>query len=80
MGGNSLPTLPNINTWYRDSELDIDDDESICRGEDNDAEELQALVDEEEHTLEPRNNKQDNQTLALTYASLALTADDLVKV
>ena len=80
MGGNSLPTLPNINTWYRDSELDIDDDESIYGGEDNDAEELQALVDEEEHTLEPRNNKQDNQTLALTYASLALTADDLIKV
>ena len=46
----------------------------------SDAEELQALMDAEEQTSEPRTNKQDDEILALTCASLAVTADDLIKV
>ena len=72
--------LPSLNTWYRDSESDINDDESVYEEAYDDVMELQALVDGEEHGLNPRSREQEEQLLALTYASLAVTADELSKV
>jgi hypothetical protein len=94
--GSSQMMLPSIFAWYdnpvhntnkdadADADADAEDvDESVYGGdsdEDNDANELQALVDAEEHSLELRTNKQDDELLALTCASLAVTAEDLIKV
>lgn len=84
--GVSQTMLPSIRTWYEDPVSDNDEDEdesgneSTYDDENDDAEELQALMDAEEQTSEPRTNKQDDEILALTCASLAVTADDLIKV
>ena len=72
--------LPSLNTWYRDLESDINDDESVYKEAYDDVTELQALVDGEEHGLNPCNREQEEQLLVLTYASLAVTADELSKV
>ena len=92
--GSSQTMLPSIFAWYenpvhntdKDADTDVDSedvDESIYgddSDEDNDADELQTLVQAEEHSLASRTNKQDNELLALTCASLAVTAEDLIKV
>jgi hypothetical protein len=70
MGGNLPQTLPGISTWYQDDESNIEDDGAIDGDDDDDFEELQALVDAEETTLESRSCKHDDQVLSLTFASL----------
>ena len=85
MDGSSQVMLPSIYAWYEDpaSDMDQDGDENesaYSDDEDNDADGLQALVDAEEQTLASRTNKQDDELLALTCASLAITADDITKV
>ena len=90
--GSSQTMLPSIFAWYdnpvhntnKDADPDAEDiDESVYSDnsdEDNDADKLQALVDAKEHSLELRTNKQDDELLALTCASLTVTAEDLIKV
>jgi hypothetical protein len=80
MGGNLPQILPGISTWYQDNKSNIEDDESIYGDDDDDFEELQALVDAEETTLESRSCKHDDQVLSLTFALLALTADEMTKM
>ena len=81
MGGNLPKILPGISTWYQDDKSKIEDDESIYEDDDDDDfEELQALVDAEETTLESHSCKHDDQVLSLTFASLALTADEMTKM
>jgi len=73
----NIPMLPSIDMWY-DS-----DDESSEHEMDNgsdDANELQNLVDNEENPVGSRTVKQDKQLLALTYALLSITADELTKM
>lgn len=80
MGANLPPTLPSINMWYQDSQSDVDDDESMYDEEENDIDELQALIEGDEHTVDPYSIKTDDKVLALTFALLALTADEHIKV
>jgi hypothetical protein len=85
MDGSSQVMLPSIYAWYEDPALDMDQDgdeneSAYSDDEDNDADGLQALVDAEEQTLASHTNKQDDELLALTCASLAITADDITKV
>ena len=80
---NPIPLLPSLNMWYHSDTDDgsSDDSESSEDGDDcNDAEELQQLIDGEENPVGARTPKQDQHLLALTYASFAATADDLIKV
>lgn len=70
----NIPMLPSIDMWY-----DSDDESSEHKGSD-DANELQNLVDNEENPVSSRTVKQDKQLLALTYASLSITADELTKM
>ncbi|KAJ6620818.1 hypothetical protein B0H10DRAFT_2432733 [Mycena sp. CBHHK59/15] len=72
-------TLPSINTWY-DPESDEDnaadsDDESI-----SEAQQLQNLIDEAEDEAVPRTRKQTQDLLGLTSATMALSADDMMKI
>jgi hypothetical protein len=73
----NIPMLPSIDMWY-----DYDDDSSEHETDDgsDDANELQNLVDIEENPVGSRTVKQDKQLLALTYASLSITADKLTKM
>ena len=92
ISSSSQTMLPSISAWYdnparnadKNADADTEDiDESIYgdnSDEDNDANELQTLVQGEEDSLESRTNKQDDQLLALTCASLAVTAEDMIKV
>jgi hypothetical protein len=73
----NIPMLPSIDMWY-----DYDDDSSEHETDDgsDDANELQNLVDIEGNPVGSRTVKQDKQLLALTYASLSITADKLTKM
>ncbi|KIM79928.1 hypothetical protein PILCRDRAFT_73649 [Piloderma croceum F 1598] len=66
--------------WY-----DSDDESSEHETDDgsdgsDDPNELQNLMDNEENPVGSRTIKQDKQLLALTYASLSITVDELTKV
>jgi hypothetical protein len=86
--------LPSIFAWYENPVHNTDKDantnvnsEDVNKStygddsdEDNDADELQTLVQAEEHSLESCTNKQNNELFPLTCVSLTVTAEDLIKV
>ena len=76
---NSITIVPSAHTLHTDSDLE-DNDYSISGEEENDMEELQCLIDAEENTTDSHTRQQDERSLALTFASLAITADDMTKM
>ena len=80
---NSITIVPSVRMLHTDSDLDSDsedDNDSIYGEEENDAEELQCLIDAEENTTDSHTCQQDERSLMLTYTSLAITANDMTKM
>ncbi|KAJ8700697.1 hypothetical protein PTI98_003700 [Pleurotus ostreatus] len=69
------PILPSVNSWLNDSDVDSDDEESVCE-----AQELQRMVDAEEASLIPRSNKDDERVMSLTCTGIVLAVDDFIAV
>jgi hypothetical protein len=77
--------LPSIGAWYtehNDSESGIEHEEEFDHDDENapsDAEQLQALIDEQE-TAPMRSARIEREVMSLTCASIAVTADELMRV
>ncbi|KAJ7712478.1 hypothetical protein B0H14DRAFT_3018370 [Mycena olivaceomarginata] len=77
--------LPSIGAWYTehdDSESGIEHEEEFDHDDENapsDAEQLQALIDEQE-TAPMRSARIEREVMSLTCASIAVTADELMRV
>ncbi|KII84575.1 hypothetical protein PLICRDRAFT_167537 [Plicaturopsis crispa FD-325 SS-3] len=85
---SSMASLPGISSWFtekdfdEDSESDSDDVDLpyYDSEEENDAEELQALLNQEEEDQWNRTNRQDDKLMALTGAALSVIADEMIRV
>ena len=84
--GNGAIRLPSIHTWFDLDGMDGDEDNTIriesesADEEDNDACELQDLLDRDEATLVSRSQKTEDRLMGLTCAALTVTADDMIRV
>ncbi|KAJ6459147.1 hypothetical protein C8R47DRAFT_1028273 [Mycena vitilis] len=80
---NRAAPLPGIGTWFSDEPDDVEDTVEDFDDElpDCDAEELQALIDAEERLDAPsRSVKADRELMSLTCASIAVSADDYMRI
>ncbi|KAJ7039794.1 hypothetical protein C8F04DRAFT_949367, partial [Mycena alexandri] len=77
-----LAPFPSIDTWY-DEDVDLIEEEfdDINENRPSDAEELQALIDEQEREDAPIHGKRvTEEIMSLTCASIALAADEHMRV
>jgi hypothetical protein len=83
--GSDAVQLPSISTWLDSDGIVEDDDigmdtESDNEDSDNEACELQDLLDQEEASHDSRTWKTEDRLMNLTCAALAVTADDMMRV
>ncbi|KAF9034205.1 hypothetical protein BDZ89DRAFT_1111113 [Hymenopellis radicata] len=79
----AAPTLPNIRSWFRDS--NDDDDRSSVESDTSSldlppANELQSWMERAEQVAETLPRKERERTLKLTFTSLALSVEDTIRV
>ncbi|KAJ6587364.1 hypothetical protein B0H10DRAFT_2234035 [Mycena sp. CBHHK59/15] len=76
--------LPSIGAWFSEDDDEVDQDEEfddIVENKPSDAEELQALIDEQEGVNAPLHGARVGQeVMSLTCASIALSADEHMRV
>jgi hypothetical protein len=82
-GNNSIGPLPRISTWYSEEGVldgeEHEEDEVKEVDSDDEAQELQTLVQQSETSIESCTQQQQKELSSLTCAYLALTANDMMK-